>query len=305
MNTPSNVVHNSFAPQAPSAISEGQRLYWSVRRELWENRSIYLAPLAVAVLFFVGFMVRAIHLPAKMQALALDPMKLHEFLEEPYTFAALLIMGTTLFVGIFYCLDALYGEHRDRSILFWKSMPVSDVTTVLSKASIPLLVLPVVTFAITVALQFIMLLLSTAVLLGSGQTAILLNHVSLMQMSVMLLYHLLAIHSLWWAPFWGWLLLVSAWARRAPLLWASVPLLALGIIEKIVFNTSHFGAMLASRFGGDTGARTSRAAGMSMASLTQLTPVQFLLSPRLWIGLIIAAAFLAAAVRLRRYREPI
>jgi ABC-2 type transport system permease protein len=184
-------------------------------------------------------------------------------------------------------------------------MPVSDVTTVLSKASIPLLVLPVVTFAITVALQFIMLLLSTAVLLGSGQTAILLNHVSLMQMSVMLLYHLLAIHSLWWAPFWGWLLLVSAWARRAPLLWASVPLLALGIIEKIVFNTSHFGAMLASRFGGDPGARTSRAAGMSMASLTQLTPVQFLLSPRLWIGLIIAAAFLAAAVRLRRYREPI
>ena len=63
-------------------------------------------------------------------------------------------MGTTFIVGIFYCLDALYGERRDRSILFWKSLPVSDLTTVLSKASIPLVVLPLLAFAITVVTQF-------------------------------------------------------------------------------------------------------------------------------------------------------
>ena len=51
-------------------------------------------------------------------------------------------MFTTFIVGVFYCLDALHGERRDRSILFWKSLPVSDLTTVLSKASIPLVVLP-------------------------------------------------------------------------------------------------------------------------------------------------------------------
>ena len=39
--------------------------------------------------------------------------------------------------------------------------------------------------------------------------------------------------------------------------------------------------------------------------MTHLTPGNFLSSPGLWIGLAIAAAFLAAAVRLRRYREPI
>ena len=71
---------------------------------------------------------------------------------------------------MFYCLDALHGERRDRSILFWKSLPVSDLTTVLSKASIPLVVLPLLTFAITVATQWLMLLLSSAVLLVSGQS---------------------------------------------------------------------------------------------------------------------------------------
>ena len=99
-------------------------------------------------------------------ALALNPMQQRNLIEKPYDFAALLIMVTTFIVGVFYCLDALYGERRDRSILFWKSLPVSDLTTVLSKASIPLVILPLLTFAITVATQWIMLLLSTAVLAG-------------------------------------------------------------------------------------------------------------------------------------------
>jgi hypothetical protein len=89
------------------------------------------------------------------------------------------------------------------------------------------------------------------------------------------------------------------------LLWAFLPLLAIGIIEKIAFNTSHFGAMLASQIGGDTAAGRSKAMSSSMASLTNFTPGQFLISPRLWIGFAITVAFLAAAVRLRRHREPI
>ena len=77
----------------------------------------------------------------------------------------MMIMFTAFIVGVFYCLDALHGERRDRSILFWKSLPVSDLTTVLSKAIIPLVVLPLLTFAIIIATQLIMLLMSTAVLL--------------------------------------------------------------------------------------------------------------------------------------------
>jgi ABC-2 type transport system permease protein len=281
-------------------------MYWSVRRELWESRSIYGAPLAVAGLFLFGFLIGSIHLRDKMRAaLALDPMRQHELIVQPYNLAAVLIMFTTFVVAVFYCLDALHGERRDRGILFWKSLPVSDLTTVLSKASIPLVVLPLVTFAITVATQFIMLLLSSAVLLGSGlSTATLWTQVSLFQMSLMLFYHLVAVHALWYAPIYCWLLLVSGWARRAAFLWAGLPLLAVGVVEKVAFNSSHFAAMLGNRMGGGTEAVIAPGT-LPMDPMTHLTPGHFLGSPGLWIGLAVAAGFLAAAVRLRRYREPI
>jgi ABC-2 type transport system permease protein len=314
MNTQSNAVPGPSHPSrineshviAPAVISETQRMYWLVRRELWESRSIYIAPLAAAALFLFGFLISTVHLRDKMRAaLALDPMQQHELIAQPYNFAALLIMFTTFLVAVFYCLDALHGERRDRSILFWKSLPVSDLTTVLSKASIPLVVLPLVTFAITAATQWIMLLLDSLVLLGSGLSiATLWAQVSLVQMWLMLLYHLVAVHALWYAPIYGWLLLVSAWARRAAFLWAALPLLAIGITEKIAFNTSHFAAMLQNRMGGGAEAVITPG-GSPMDPMTHLTPDHFLSSPGLWIGLAIFAAFLAAAVRLRRYQGPI
>jgi len=120
-----------------------------------------------------------------------------------------------------------------------------------------------------------------------------------------LLFHLIGFHGFWWAPFWGWLLLVSAWARRAPFLWATLPLFTIGIVEKLAFNTSHFAAMLGFRFNGAGQMSGSKATGMSMAMLNHQTFGQFLFSPGLWIGLAVAAAFLVAAVQLRRNREPI
>jgi ABC-2 type transport system permease protein len=310
MNTQSNAMpDSSIDSQAISAVAMSQTrpFYWSVRRELWENRSIYIAPLAVAVAFLFGFLISVVHLPDKMRAtLALNPMQQREIIERPYNMAALLLMGTYLFVAAFYCLDALQGERRDRSILFWKSLPVSDLTTVLSKASIPFLILPLLTFAVTVATQWIMLLLSTVALAGDRQSvAMLWSQLPLFQMSLMLLYHLLAVHSLWYAPFYGWLMLASAWAKRAAFLWAALPLLAIGIVEKIAFNTSHFGVLLAYRFSGGPAGGTFTGRDIAMDPIMQLTPGRFLISPSLWLGLAVTAAFLVAAVRLRRYRGPI
>lgn len=255
MNTQSNAMHESPLDSqriTPAVSSATRPMYWSVRRELWENRSIYIAPLAVAAVFLFGFSISTIGLPHKMRAMAaLDMAQQHEALAKPYDIAALLIMGTAFIVGVFYCLEALHGERRDRSILFWKSMPVSDLTTVLSKASIPIVVIPLVTYAITVATQWIMLLLSSAVLLGSGLSAATLwTQVPIVQMSLMLLYHLVAIHALWYAPLYAWLLLVSSWARRAAFLWAALPLLVIGVVEKIAFNTSYLAAMLQYRLTG-------------------------------------------------------
>src|SRR2546421_7470399 len=223
-------------------------MYWSVRRELWESRSIYIAPLIVAVVMVLGFLIAAIaHLSKNTLRFDLQADKL----VQPFNFAAILMMGIMFIVAVFYCLDALNGERRDRSVLFWKSMPVSDVTTVLSKAAIPLIVLPVVTFALTIVTQVIMLVLDSALALISGQSAAALwTQLPWFQMSGMLLYHLLSVHALYYAPIFGWLLLVSAAVKRAPILWAVIPLAAIGIIEKMAFNTSHFGVMLASRLGG-------------------------------------------------------
>jgi len=309
MNTQSNAIPGSPHESqgvAPVVISATRRMSWSVQRELWEFRSIYLAPLAAAAVVLFGFLISTFRLPAKMRAaMALAPEKQHAAIVMPYHFAAALIMGAAVIVAVFYCLDALHGERRDRSILFWKSLPVSDLTTVLAKASIPLVVLQLLSFAITVATQWIMLLLSSAVLLGNGMNvATLRTQLSLFQMSLMLLYHLMTVHALWYAPIYGWLLLVSAWARRAPLLWAVLPPLAICVVEKIAFNTSHFAAMLGGRFRGGAEAVTFPGR-FPIDPMMQLTPGRFLSSPGLWIGLLVFAIFLAAAVRLRRYREPI
>src|SRR6266446_3892151 len=309
MNTQSNgMTESSMQSQgtAPAAFSPARAMYWSIRREIWENRSIYIAPLAAAAVFLVGFVTHTIIMRSRIDASRPDPSQPHGFLAH-YELSAALIMGTALIVGVFYSLDALYGERRDRSILFWKSLPVSDLTTVLSKITIPLVILPVIAFALVVCVQVIMLLMSSVNLLAHGVSpATTFAHFPVFQNWLVMLYGLIAI-ALWHAPIYGWLLLVSGWARRATFLWAVLPLIVIQIFEKITFNTSYFGKMLQHRLMGFA----PHAFGFhgeghpTIDSLVQLTPGRYLGSAGLWLGLLVAAAFLFAAVRLRRYRGPL
>jgi ABC-2 type transport system permease protein len=301
------------ATAAVARIPETRRLYWSIRRELWENRSIYIAPLIVAALIVLGFLYSTLRIPAGFlisatvnnngvvthTTHAIDPIL-------PYTIAAGLIMATTFLVAIFYCLDALYGERRDRSILFWKSLPISDLTTVLSKAAIPLVILPLLTWVLTVVTQSVMLLINLSIFHLRGiDTTALRTGLPLTQNSLMLLYHLVAIHSLWYAPIWCWFLLVSAWARRTPLLWAVLPPFALGVLEVITLHTGHVFQFLQYRIHGPQGSDAfSSGMPMSMATMP-LSPTHLLSTPGLWTGLALAAVFLAAAIQLRRYRNPL
>jgi ABC-2 type transport system permease protein len=288
-----------LGPATTPSATQTRPMYWSIRRELWENRSIYIAPLVIAGVVLIGFLIATIG-----RALALvDPEQKVAVLAERNHFAASVLVAAAFVIGAFYCLDALHGERRDRSILFWKSLPVSDLTTVLSKASIPLVILPLITFAIVIATQLIMLLLSSAAMLISGLSATTPAPSSLQQ-PLILLYSLVVI-ALWHAPIYGWLLLVSSWARRAVFLWAVLPVIAVSILERIAFSTSYIPKMIGRRL---VGFRTEAFAGNThdvIDSVTQLTPGNFLSAPGLWIGLAVAAALLAAAVRMRRYREPI
>src|SRR5207248_1991993 len=89
----------------PDKLAAARRFYWSLRREFWESRSIYLAPLAVALLFLLGFAISTVHLPGEMRAAAaLDPVKQQESIAQPYDFAAALLMLSLMIVGAFYSL---------------------------------------------------------------------------------------------------------------------------------------------------------------------------------------------------------
>ena len=206
MNMASNAMPG---PWTSAEISPFRQLCWSVRRELWENRYIYLAPSIAGAVFLIGFAISLI--AQRLRAGAIPQLAAHDLLNTRYELSAALIMGVTIIVGIFYSFDALYGERRDRSILFWKSLPVSDFTVVISKLLVPLVVLPFVSFMVSIATHFLMLLLSSAILLGSGVSVTTLwSDSQLFRVSLLVFYHLLTVHGLWYAPLYGWLLMVSA-----------------------------------------------------------------------------------------------
>jgi ABC-2 type transport system permease protein len=311
MSTGAHALHGEAInlPASPRVeIRQARRIFWLVKREMWEFRSIWIVPLAAAGIALIVFLSGAASLAAKMRAaMAMDVMQEHEAMLQPYDAASLLIMGVTFILALIYSVEALQGERRDRSILFWKSLPVSDWETVLSKASIPLLVLPLLTVAATIVTQAAMLALHMMILSGSGLSPSLLwNQLEPLKMWGLTFYHLLAFHSLWYAPFYGWLLLVSGWSRRLAFLWATVPLVALGLAERMAFNTTYFAMMLLHRLIGDAARSATHdggSAAMGAGELTHFAPWQFFTSAGLWIGLGLTAAFLCGAVRLRRSRE--
>jgi ABC-2 type transport system permease protein len=292
----------------PPVRGQTRPFYWSLRRELWEHRSIYIAPLVVAGIVLFGFAIRLAHLPQLIvRAEALPGWKQDLALILPFAIATGAVLVTGWIVAVFYCLGALNNERRDRSILFWKSLPVSDLTAVLSKACVPLVILPATVLVIALALELIMLGAGSGVLLASGHDgAVLVRHWPVIQMSLVLAYTVV-VGTLWYAPLYGWLLLVSAWARRMTFLWAVLVPVGLAVLEKIALDTSYVGSLLQYRLRGfviEAFNSPPRDTHVILPSAL-LAPGRFFSSPGLWLGLVVAAVFLAGAVWLRRDREPV
>lgn len=280
-------------------------LYWSIRRELWEHRALWIAPLAVEAVVLFAYFVTSFSLPHGVAV-----AKTGEQLRLPYAVAAGAIFMISFFVAIFYALGALHNDRRDRSLLFWKSLPVSDTTTVLSKAAIPLVVQPLIVLTVAVAAQLLMLVWGTIVVaVGGGNLGVYWSHLHLPLIWALLPYGLL-MNALWDLPFYGWLLLVSAWAKRATFVWAVGPWLALMLVEFMVSGGKAGGpiaTMLGERvFGGFNRAYTvAGKPNVSVTSLSQVDPMRFFGDPGFWGGLVVGAAFLAACVWLRRRQDPL
>ncbi len=301
-----------------------QAMGWLVRRELWENRALYIVPLALAgLLLFAAFYMVFFGISATVRLGAVTAhmtMFTSEQLSSGfgYAVAALAVPFNLALISVvyFYLLDALYSERKNRSIMFFRSLPVTDTTTVLSKLVIAAVVAPAITLVVVVASALALWVIETAVVaFNGGSVSMTIAQIGSIISGGLLVLYIFVVQSLWYAPLFGWLLLASAWARRAPFLWAVLPPAALVYLESLLFKSSHVAHLIGHRLTGHVelairepdmrslGFDDHMPMGVPESVLSLATPGQFLTSGDLWLGLIAAAGFLAGAVWLRRYRD--
>jgi ABC-2 type transport system permease protein len=299
------------------------RFGWLIRREIWEHKAIWVAPAIVIACLLLLVVTGNVHLGPIGAVDADTPfgsfpedvqLKLLTIVYAGLALVMDMVMGI---VAFFYALDSLYADRRDRSVLFWKSLPLSDAETVLSKFAVAAVVIPLVTLVAAVAAQLLVAAGGSAKLAMSGLSAGLMWHPQaiLGGMTVAALWCMTAV--LWYAPVIAYLMLVSAWAPRGPFLWAVLPPVAIWVLERVVLYSEYVGDFITGRLFGLyrlIGARDEPAAGASDADagaeVTKLSNIDmagsladFYTSPDLWLGVVAAGLLLAAAMWVRRYRD--
>jgi ABC-2 type transport system permease protein len=228
------------------------------------------------------------------------------------------------FVVFFYCLGALYDERKDRSVLFWKSLPVSDAQTVLSKVASAIVVAPLLAVIASLVTMFaFMVMLSIVVLFHGGNPWTLLwGPASPMTIAASSLAWI-PVYALWSLPTVGWLLLCSAWSRSKPFLWALMVPLFTGIfvswfdlMELFNLDSAWFwrnvvgrllmgtipGMDLVYRHGLSENVDSQDVQGV-LESLSPASQLASLGSLQIWIGAVVGALMIYGAIQLRRRRE--
>jgi len=309
-------VAESIPVARPAQSGRLATFLWLLRRETWEHRAIYIAPLAVLAIVTIGIVSDFRSIPDWLAALQSVPHeKQARLLAALDLLIAVPFVLTMAIVAGFYCLDALYGERRDRSVLFWKSLPVSDLETVLSKLAVVAIVIPATAFLGFIVAQILVLGVAGLSIAFAGQSPLELWQAAPIVSTNGVALYALVVQSLWYLPLYAWLLFASAWATRAVLLWAVLPPLVLSLLEQAVFHSNHVVALLHHRLTGlfplafqlgdsKVGIVLDDEAIEVPERLTDiLNPTDFLLSPGLWLGVLAAAGLVAAAVWARRFRE--
>lgn len=261
-----------------------------VRRELWEHRALYLAPLGVT-----AFMLLAAIVAGDMQfARDLDPEVGRER-ARLFSFFSLQIF-VTLFsitgaVICFYLLDCLYSDRRDRSILFWKSLPVSDTRTVLAKLFTALVIIPIGVYALGIATDLVMRLVVLARLNIAGAPGAfpVWNGEAWLRTQVYVFLSLV-VTMLWYLPLAGYLLVVSSWVPRSPVLWAVLPVLVAFLLERSTFSTENIEDFIIRRLVPPGGGRA-------------ITSPEVWMGSELWVGVVVGVLLVYAAIRVRAGRD--
>jgi len=329
-------------------VSPAGTLRWLLKREYWENRGgFFYAPLIAGIVSLlmsavgIGLGLFALHRAARDGGLHVDGENVNingldlALLTQKISAKDMADLGNGLdltlllssawpflvlaFVVFFYCLGALYDDRRDRSILFWKSLPLSDTQTVLSKVISALIVAPLVATLAAVATMFGFLLIISIVAIthGGSATTLIWGPASPLTLSAGLLTAI-PVYALWALPTAGWLLLCSAWAKSKPFLWAVMLPLFAGIIVSTTklmhlfdMTTGWFwqhivarlllgtvpGVDLVYRLSANDKAKNVESLAALMSPAEQL---KTLAMPDLWIGAAFGVAFIILAIRLRK-----
>ena len=281
---------------------------WLIRREFWENRAAWILPSVLGGLMLIVAMfghiqsdeIPAIISPDQMQAAG------------PVLFGGI-VSAFFVVMSIYsawYLLDCLNAERKDRSILFWKSLPVSDADTVLSKLFMGLFAIPLVYFAVAdvtaLGVAFVL-----SVRGGSQFAPALWNPQTWLQFQIFSVYAIIAL-ALWYLPLSAWLLLVSAWAKRAVSLWAiglpvavivlEIKLLGSNYLATIVKN--HLGGFFPAAFFGEDHFTARVPFGMkpnvAPRSIWEfIDPVGLVTNPRTWVAVGVGAVLVYGAIQLR------
>jgi ABC-2 type transport system permease protein len=315
--------------------------YWLVKREFWEHKGGFLwAPVVAGIVFLVlngmgivlgeilgrehwgGLKFGGDHMHFQYNMSAEDLHNAGAGIDIMLYAVAAIILGITAIVVFFYCLGALYDDRRDRSILFWKSLPLSDTSTVLSKLASAALVAPVIAIVVGVIVGLAMMILMAiaASVHGIGLWTLMMEahpfHV------VLNLVLLIPLYALWALPTLGWLLLCSAWAKSKPFLWAialpvgsGVIVSWFGLMGSLDMSSNWYwrnvvGRLLGSLVPGGWVGNASPLSGLDQhdpAALLDSIDLGYhysvLASPSLWIGAAAGVVMIAGAIWFRRWRD--
>ena len=316
---------------------------WLVKREYWEHRGgflwtpaiISLAFLAIMMLVLLwaefmarqnGIQINGIHLDQLRRQLGSDEIeKMHSAMDVGLLTLGIPIVIGLFFVVFFYCIGTLYNDRSDRSALFWKSLPISDSGTVLSKVASAALLAPVLATLALVALQlaFLVLMSLYSLLHGINPFPLLWSPTHLLSLWAKLLVAL-PVNALWALPTIGWLMLCSSFARSKPFLWAVlIPVLTgalvsyLGLMQSVASSNSWFwhnivGRALLSIIPGGWLDTTNMSHGFARADVEGPAAIisslsfeaigQAVTSPDFLIGIVAGAVMIAGAIYFRRQR---
>lgn len=296
-----------------------------IKRELWEHRAIFVTPIAIASIVTLGTLAALMFAGEFEKELNLAIFGAQNVAGEFERRAALTAFfgGTSwLFLlglgvlTVFYTLDSLYAERKDKSILFWRSLPVTDAETVIAKLVTAMLVIPAIAIAGIIVTHLVNLVITSIWVASKGGDAGLLIWGSVPffdnWMATVLVIYATAI---WMSPFLGWFLFVSAWTKRAPFMIAFLPLVLVPLIEGIFLRSAHFAEAVWGRaaiiplfdVGVDIEAffeeESIRFSEEMISLMAHIDLGRFFSSIDTWIGIVVCGLLTTAAIYVRRYRD--